>query len=75
MTTPARSWGCSRRRRPTTAARHAQASDSAGRQSLGMATVTHPRSLRSPAASGEVQTTAAPPATAWPPLRREEPSN
>eukprot|EP00969_Alexandrium_andersonii_P018609 812812-Alexandrium_andersonii.AAC.1 len=39
-----------------------------------MVTVAHPRSLRSPAASGEVQTTAPLPATAWPPLRREEPS-
>eukprot|EP00969_Alexandrium_andersonii_P097475 4302815-Alexandrium_andersonii.AAC.1 len=40
-----------------------------------MVTVTHPRSRRSPATSGEDQTTAAPPATACPPEWREEPSN
>eukprot|EP00969_Alexandrium_andersonii_P169659 7500035-Alexandrium_andersonii.AAC.1 len=64
MTTPARSWGSKILRRPTIAARQAHASASAGWHSRGMVTVTHPRPRRSPAASGEVQTTAAPPATA-----------
>eukprot|EP00969_Alexandrium_andersonii_P079671 3512609-Alexandrium_andersonii.AAC.1 len=37
-----------------------------------MVTVTHPRSRRSPAASGEDHTTAAPPATACPPECRDD---
>eukprot|EP00969_Alexandrium_andersonii_P286921 12683925-Alexandrium_andersonii.AAC.1 len=49
MVTPPRSRGSRRRSRPTTAARQAHASASAGRHSLGMVTVTHPSSRRSPA--------------------------
>eukprot|EP00969_Alexandrium_andersonii_P262179 11589507-Alexandrium_andersonii.AAC.1 len=64
MVTPLRSRGPRRRRRPTTAARHAQASASGGRQRCGMATVTHPSSRLSPAALGGDHTAAAAPATA-----------
>eukprot|EP00969_Alexandrium_andersonii_P237332 10475993-Alexandrium_andersonii.AAC.1 len=75
MVTPPRSRGARRRRSPTTAAQHAQASASAGRHRCGMVTVTHPSSRLSPAASGGDHTAAAPPATACPSVRREEPSN
>eukprot|EP00969_Alexandrium_andersonii_P124629 5509023-Alexandrium_andersonii.AAC.1 len=74
MVTPPRSRGARRRSKPTTAARHAQASASAGRQSLGMVTVTQPSSRRSPAASGGDQTAAAPPATACLPECLDDPS-
>eukprot|EP00969_Alexandrium_andersonii_P149542 6612617-Alexandrium_andersonii.AAC.1 len=71
MATPLRSRGPRSLIRPTTAARQAHASASAGRHRLGMVTVTHPRSRRSPTASGEDHTTAAPPATACPPECRD----